>query len=600
MKSERYTVQDVALFPKEPGIYKFYNESGDIIYVGKAKNLKSRVSSYFQKSKNLSGKTRKLVSEIKSIDFTLSSSEFDALLLENNLIKANQPKYNILLKDDKTYPYICILKERFPRIISTRNFIPGKGEYFGPFSSVVAMKNVLQLLTKLYTIRTCNFNLSAENVQNGKFKVCLEYHIKNCLGPCEGLQEEADYNKDIRLARDVIKGNLNEVKTFFESEMNEFAMALNFEKAQQSKEKLDLLEKYKVKSIVVNPKILDTDVFTITSDEATAYINYLKIKKGSIVFSRTVELKRKLEETDETILIHAIYQLRDLAKSQSPDVFTNIEMPGISEQFKLSTPQIGDKRKLVELSLKNAIQYKRDKFLKATETPKRVPESIIQLQEYLKLRTLPDRIECFDNSNIQGTNPVSSMVCFINGKPAKKEYRHYKVKTVEGPNDFASMKEVVYRRYKRVKEEQTPFPQLIVIDGGKGQLSSAVAALKQLKLYTEIPIIGIAKRLEEIYYPEDPIPLHISKKSPALKLIQHLRDEAHRFAINFHRDQRSKNAFNFELEGIRGIGQKTVDELMLKYKTLKRIQEAGPEAVADLIGLHKTKIVFDYIHKKKA
>lgn len=598
MKGSRFVIDQRTQLPSEPGIYKFFDKADVLIYVGKAKNIKKRVASYFTKAQGVNRKTRKLVGEIAHIEFAIANSEFDALLLENNLIKANQPKYNILLKDDKTFPYICILNERFPRIISTRKYDPSNGEYFGPYTSVVAMKSVLDLIRKLYTIRTCKLNLSEKNISSGKFKICLEYHIGNCLGPCENLQQEDDYVIEIEQARNILKGNLSIVSRHFQDQMKVAAANMEFEMAQRYKEKLDLLNKFQIKSTIVNPKLTDVDIFTIAADESKlAIINYLQIKNGAIILARTVEVKRQADESKEDVLSYVASELRSRHDSVNKTVFSNIVFH-IDEGQDVIVPKIGDKRKLVSLSLKNALEYKKDRITHAT--PKRQKNEIItQLQADLKLAQLPDHIECFDNSNLQGSNPVASMVCFKNGKPAKKEYRHFNIKTVVGPDDFASMKEVVGRRYKRLLDENLELPKLIVIDGGKGQLSSACEALKELSLYGRIPIIGIAKRLEEIYYPEDTFPLHIHKKSPSLMLLQRIRDEAHRFAITFHRTKRSNNTFKTELEEIQGIGAKTTDLLLQRFKSFKKIGEASLEELTDVIGKVKAKQVYEHFQNEK-
>ncbi len=574
----------ISSLPDSPGIYRYYNKVGELIYVGKAKSLKKRVSSYFNKQSQYNRKTEKLVSEIERIEFTIANSEFDALLLENNFIKQNQPKYNILLKDDKTFPYLCILKERFPRIIYTRKYIPKQGEYFGPYTSVVSMKAVLELVRQLYSIRTCSLPLSKENIEQKKFKVCLEFHIGNCKGPCEGLQEESQYQEEIAQARNILKGDLSVVENEFTRRMNVEAEAMEFEKAGVYKNKLDLLEKFQTKSLVVNPRLTNIDVVTITSTETEAFVNYLKIKEGSIIFSKNVEVKKKLDETDDEILSLVVQELRTTYHSDNPEVYTNLVLPVKSEEFENVVPQIGDKKKLIDLSLKNALYQKRDKEISKEEQKSKKNKVLHIMQENLRLLQYPKIIECFDNSNFQGTNPVASMVRFVDGKPDKKGYRHFNIKTVTGPDDFASMKEIVGRRYKRIMEEEGEYPQLIIVDGGKGQLSSACEALQELGLYGKIPIVGIAKRLEEIYYPEDPLPLLVSKKSPALLLIQRIRDEAHRFAITFHRLKRSKNTFVTEIEEIPGIGKKTADKLLAHFKSVKKIKEASVEQLTQLVG----------------
>lgn len=584
--------------PEQPGIYKYFNEVGDLIYVGKAKSLKKRVSSYFNKNTGLNFKTRKMVREIKRIEVTLVNSESDALHLENSLIKENQPRYNILLKDDKTFPYICITKERFPRVISTRRVIPGSGTYFGPYSSVRAMNNILDLLRKLYQLRTCKYNLSEENIRTGKFKICLEYHIKNCQGPCEGLQDEEDYLRDIEQATNILKGKLGIPKSYFHNKMSSYAEALEFEKAEYFKNKLNLLEKFQAKTVVVNQKIEDADVFSIVSDDKNAYVNYLKVIHGAIVHTLTVEVKKRLDEEVSDILPLCMLEIRQRFNSQAKEIITHVEMEQHIAGTELLVPKIGDKRKLIEMSLKNALFYKKEKLSQVKE--KKEDRVLRTMKQELNLPNTPRHIECFDNSNIQGTNPVASMVCFKNGKAAKKEYRHYNIKTVEGPDDFASMEEVVGRRYKRLLEEAMPLPNLIVIDGGKGQLNAACNALQALGLYGRIPIVGIAKRLEEIYFPEDPYPLHIDKKSEALTLIQRIRDEAHRFAITFHRNQRSKNAFNNQLEEIEGIGPGTAKKLYQHIGPVSKIKTASLPELTALIGEAKAKLIISAFHPDKA
>lgn len=600
MEAFSYAVTDYLQLPDLPGVYKYYNADQELIYVGKAKSLKKRVASYFSKATGINHKTKRMVREIQRIEITIVNTEFDALLLENNLIKKSQPKYNILLKDDKTYPYLLLTKENYPRIFPTRKLIPHRGTYYGPFASVKAMNNVLELIRSLFTIRTCKLDLSPYKIAEQKYKVCLEYHIGNCLGPCEGLQKESDYMEDLEHAKHILKGNLGLAKGFFRKRMQEAAEDLAFERAHYFKEKLDLLEKYQAKSLVVNPSIADCDVFTLESDEKLAYVNYLKVKNGSIIITKTVELKKKLDESETDLLLIAIVRLRDQFNSDSVEILTNIELEETYEGLNIHTPKIGDKKRLVELSLKNTKFYKKEKLLASGEVVDKKNRVLKQLQADLSLKELPDHIECFDNSNIQGTNPVASMVYFKNGKPSTKDYRHYHIKTVEGPNDFASMTEVVGRRYKRVIEEGLPLPKLIVIDGGKGQLSSAVEALKALGIYGQIPIIGIAKRLEEIYFPEDQYPLHIDKKSESLRLLQRVRDEAHRFAITFHRDIRSKKAFNTSLTDIPGIGKTIAEKLLKHFKSTKKLEAASLEEIETVVGKSKASLVFEAIQLKKA
>ena len=583
MEIPRYTPDEVKGFPKKPGVYRFYNKASDVMYVGKAKNLRARVSSYFNDLGTQNRKTYKMVSEIISIEFTIVNSEFDALLLENSLIKQYQPKYNILLKDDKSFPYITVVKEPFPRIYSTRRVYRSRGKYFGPYTSVRAMKSVLELIRNLYHVRTCNLNLGKEQIEKGKYKVCLEYHIGKCKAPCVGLQTEEDYLNDIRLAEDILKGNLAPVRGYFKEQMQMAATKMDFEYAQIMKDKLELLEKFQSRTVIVNQNLTDIDVFGITSDEKIAYVNYMKIANGSIILSKTEEVKKKLDESDAELLAQIIFDLRQRYKSDSKEILTNLEIE-YELDVESRVPKIGDKKKLVDLALKNALYYKKEKLSAAKPDGYREKRVLEQLQNDLQLTTIPEHIECFDNSNLGGSHPVASMVYFKNGKPAKKEYRKYNIKTVEGPNDFASMEEIVYRRYKRLMDENTDLPDLVVIDGGKGQLSSAVSALKKLEIYGQVPVIGIAKRLEEIYFPNDEFPIHISKKSESLKLLQHIRNEAHRFAITFHRSKRSKGAIDSSLSEIEGIGKKTTEKLLKHFKSVKKIKAASPNEIEKVIG----------------
>ncbi|GAA0877717.1 excinuclease ABC subunit UvrC [Algoriphagus jejuensis] len=599
MQSSSFSPEDHLLLPDHPGVYKYYNDANELIYVGKAKSLKKRVSSYFNKNAGVNQKTRRMVKEIQLIEITLVNSELDALLLENNLIKKVQPKYNILLRDDKTYPYLLITKEHFPRIFQTRKMIPKRGTYFGPFASVKAMNNVLDLIRELFTIRTCKLDLTPYKVDEGKYKVCLEYHIGNCQGPCVGHQREHAYLKDLEQAKHILKGNLGIAKTYFKQEMQTFAENLEFEKAQKMKEKLDLLEKYQAKSLITSPSIQNLDVCTLVSDEKYAYVNYMRVKNGAMITSKNVELKKRLDESDEDLLITALIRLQDQFQSDAGEVLINIEPENPIEGLNLIVPKIGDKKKLIELSLKNALYYKKEKALLQGLNQDKKERVIRQLQQDLSLPDIPDHIECFDNSNIQGTSPVASMVCFLGGKPSVKEYRHYHIKTVEGPNDFASMKEIVARRYKRLLEEGKPFPKLVVIDGGKGQLSSAVEALQEIGVYGKMPIIGIAKRLEEIYFPGDSYPIHIDKKSESLKLLQRIRDEAHRFAITFHRKVRSKNAFGTQLTDIPGIGANTADKLLKHFKSVKKVKQATEAELTEVIGSSRAKALLEWIEKEK-
>jgi len=584
--------------PSDPGVYKFFNQSKALIYVGKAKNLKKRISSYFNEHSGVSLKTIRLVREIKSIDFIIVNTEYDALLLENNLIKENQPKFNILLKDDKSFPFICISNDRFPKIFSSRRPEKNEGTYFGPYTSVKAMNNVLDLIRNLYKVRTCNYLLSEKNISNRKFKICLEYHIGNCLGPCEGKQSEQDYLKEINQAKHIIKGNLKKVKDYFNIQMKAASSKTKFEEAQLFKNKLEMLKKFQSKTIIVNKKLHDIDVITISSDDKKAFINYMKVEHGMINISDSSTVNKKLDESDQFILQLITLRMREKFNSKSKTILCNMPFLTYDEHLLVSIPKIGDKKTLVELSFKNALIHRKEHINEQETKPNRQERILKQLQDDLKLTVIPKSIECFDNSNIQGTNPVASVVCFRDGKPSKKDYRHFKIKTVTGPDDFGSMKEIVHRRYHRLVTEEKPLPNLIVIDGGKGQLNAACDALKALGVYGNIPIIGIAKRLEELYYPEDSIPLHINKKSESLKLIQQLRDEAHRFAITFHRKLRSKTQVHSVLDQIKGIGNKTKKLLLQEYKSFKKIQEADFDSLSVLIGKVKAKNIQTFIKKK--
>lgn len=579
--------------PSKPGVYQFYDKSDSLIYVGKAINLKKRVSSYFQK-KHESGKTRVLVKKIVRIEHIVVATESDALLLENNLIKKYQPRYNILLKDDKSYPWICVKKERFPRVFQTRKMIKDGSLYFGPYTSIKTVRTLLELIKELYPLRNCSYDLSEQNIQNQKFKVCLEYHIKNCKGACEGLQSEENYLQNISEIIEILKGNFKDALARFKKEMVSLATDLRFEEAQQIKEKIDILTNYQAKSTIVSSKINNIDVFSIVSDEEYGYVNFLQVAYGAIVRAHTIEIKKKLEETDRELLEFAIVDIRERFFSNSKEIITPFEVT-LPNNLQLTIPKLGEKHQLLELSLRNAKHFRQERFkqVKIADPERHTNRILSQLQRDLHLSEPPIHIECFDNSNIQGTNPVAACVVFKNGKPSKKDYRHFNIKTVEGPNDFASMKEVVYRRYKRLLEENEPLPQLIIIDGGKGQLSSALKSLESLDLRGKIAIIGIAKRLEEIYFPEDSIPLYLDKKSESLKLIQQLRNEAHRFGITFHRQKRSKVAIVSELDNIEGIGDKTKESLLKHFKSVKRIKEASLEDLQAVIG-YRAKKVWEY------
>lgn len=592
---------ELAKIPAEPGVYRYFSEEGEIIYVGKAKSLKNRVSSYFVKN-HADRKTRRLVSQIRRIEFTIVHTEFDALLLENQLIKRYQPRFNILLRDDKTYPFIKIFNEPFPRVESTRRVDKKTGTYFGPFANPRAMYNLLDMFRELYSLRTCNLNLSPENIKADKYKVCMEYHLKRCKGPCVGLQPLEEYEQEVAQIQQILKGQMSIPQQYFKQNMVQAAEKLEFEKAHEWKIKLELLQNFQTKSTVVNPKIGNVDVIVIASDEEAAYVNYLKIVNGYIMAAQTLEVKKKLEETDEEILALVLFEMRTTYESEAKEIITNID---ITTDFKaeITIPKIGDKRSLLEMALKNVHYFRKEKaerqLIEASATTNRRDRVLIKLKADLQLKTLPRHIECFDNSNIQGTNPVSAMVCFKEGRASKKDYRHFSIKTVVGPNDFASMYEVVTRRYTRLLEENAPLPDLIVIDGGKGQLSAACDALKAVGLYGKVPIVGIAKRLEEIYFPEDTLPLYIDKKSESLRLIQQIRDEAHRFAITYHRDKRSRNAIVSELENVDGIGKKTAANLLKEFKSVKAIREADAEKIAEFVGKDKAQKIKEYFAQQQ-
>lgn len=593
---KEHIAQRLKTLPLGPGVYQFFDTEDVILYVGKAKNLKRRVSSYFHKDHSDYAKTRVLVKKIERIEYILVESEMDALLLENNLIKKRQPRYNVLLKDDKTYPWICIKKERFPRIFSTRNVVKDGSEYFGPYVSSKAIRVLLELINQLYKLRSCTFNLSAQNIDNQKFKVCLDYHIKKCLGPCEGYQDEEAYSQTISEIRSILKGNSRSIIKPLQNKMQDYSAALEFEKAQEIKEKLDALEHYQSKSTVVSPTIDHVDVMSIFSDTDSAYINYFKVVKGAIIQSHNLEIKKKLDETDEDLLSLSLINIRAKFQSTAKEILLNKTIMSPWESVKIQVPQRGDKKALIDLSLRNA-KYMRQEKLKTLNIidPERHSKRILeQLQKDLRLSELPVQIECFDNSNIQGTNPASACVVFKNAKPSKKDYRHFNIKTVDGPDDFASMEEVVYRRYKRLKEQNESFPQLIIIDGGKGQLSSSLKALEKLQLRGKIAIVGIAKRLEEIYFPGDSVPLYIDKRSESLKLIQHLRNEAHRFSLAHHRNKRSKSSLHSTLDDAPGIGPKSKADLLKKFKSIKRIKAASIKELTELLGKSKAQKLNTY------
>lgn len=589
----------ISSLPETPGIYKYFDKEGNLIYIGKAKSLKKRVSSYFNKNHYENRKTAVMVGRIANIQFTLVETEIDALLLENSLIKKFQPKFNINLKDDKTYPFICVKRERFPRIFPTRNPIKDGSEYFGPYASGGMMHTILDLIKTIYPLRNCTLNLSDKNIKELKFKTCLEFDIGNCKAPCVGLISEEEYNQNIKNIKSILRGNLSEVKIHLKNLMQSAATDLKFEEAARYKRKLDVLENYQSKSTIVTGILNDVDVFSIVSDEKFAFINYLKVSNGIIIQTQTFEVKKKMEESDAELLSLAIAEVRDEYHSTSKEIIVPFDLDWSDDKIEITIPKLGDRKKLLELSLKNALYYKKDKLAKyeLVNPDLKVERILTQMKNDLRLKELPHHIECFDNSNLQGTNPVSACVVFKDAKPSKKDYRIFNVKTVEGPNDFATMEEVIYRRYKRLLDEEQPLPDLIIIDGGKGQLSSAITSLHKLNLYGKIPVIGIAKRLEELYYPEDEFPLYIDKKSETLKIMQQLRDEAHRFGITNHRNRRSKNTFVTELENIKGIGPETAKMLLKELKSVKKIQEADTELLTNIIGAAKAKLVKEYFEQ---
>jgi excinuclease ABC subunit C len=579
--------------PNQPGIYKYINEQGEIIYIGKAKDLRKRVSSYFVNSQQHTNRIKRMIHFIKTLEFVIVDTEQDAFLLENSLIKKYQPRYNVMLKDDKTYPFICIKNEPFPRVFFTRKVIKDGSEYLGPYTSVFNAHIVLDLMKEIFPLRTCNLNLAQKNIEAGKFKVCLEYHLKNCLGPCQSLQKAEDYEEEIQQIRNILKSNFASVKNYLKKKMNSYAEQMQFEKAEEFRQKLEILSGYENKSTIVNPKLTDIDVYGYTESETAAFMNYLKIVNGTVVKTRAIEVSKVLDETKEELLLHAVTE-HSLAESETAsEIIIPFEIEFPFEKIKLTIPQAGDKKRLLDLAVKNALYMRQERVKQNLTSEEKKPAFRIMktLKEDLKLKELPRHIECFDNSNIQGTNPVSACVVFKEAKPSKKDYRHFNIKSVEGPDDFASMEEVITRRYKRMLDEGRELPQLIIVDGGKGQLSSAVHALRQLNLYGKIPVVGIAKKLEEIYFPEDTLPLYINKKSESLKLIQRMRDEAHRFGITHHRQRRSNTSLNSQLSNIKGIGDKTFELLMKKFRSVKKLKEAGFDELKELVGEAKARII---------
>jgi excinuclease ABC subunit C len=584
--------------PDSPGVYQYYDKEDKILYVGKAKNLKKRVASYFNKIHD-TAKTNVLVKKIVTIKHIVVATEQDALLLENNLIKKLQPRYNVLLRDDKSYPWICIKKEPFSRIFPTRRMIKDGSEYFGPYTNFKTVNTILEMINSLYPLRTCTYDLSEKNINSGKYKVCLDYHIGNCKGGCEGYELAENYQIQVNAIREILKGNFKESLKEFKIKMHQLAQDMHFEEAQKIKEKIEVLQNYQSRSTVLNQKIANIDVFSIISDETMAYVNFLQIAHGAIIRSHTLELKKKLDEPDQELLELAIVELRERFQLLSKEIVVPFPVE-LGDHIKVTVPQLGDKKQILELSERNAKYYRLDqlKQIQIIDPERHTNRIMAQMQKDLRLSVEPRHIECFDNSNIQGTNPVAACVVFKDGKPSKKDYRHFNIKTVEGPNDFASMEEVVYRRYKRLLDENQPLPQLIIIDGGKGQLSSALKSIDDLGLRGKIAIIGIAKRLEELFYPGDSVPLYLDKKSETLKVIQMLRNEAHRFGITFHRDKRSKAALNSSIEEIPGIGEKTMQTLIKHFKSVKRLKLATENEISSVIGLAKAKKITEFYQNK--
>ena len=591
----------LSVLPEKPGVYKYYDSHSKLLYIGKARNLKKRVSSYFNKNQYDNRRIQLMVGKIDLIDYVVVNSEYDALLLENNLIKKYQPRYNVDLKDSKTYPYIVIKNERFPRVFPTRTVYNDGSEYYGPYASVGVMRVILDLIRKLFTIRSCNYDLSQKNIDAGKFRVCLDYHINLCKGPCEGLQSEQDYNANIQNIREILKGNTNKVFKELKSLMEEASKNFEFEKAEDYRKKIQTLKNFQAKSTVVNSKINNVDVFSIITKENRCYVNYMKVANGAIIQTHTLEFTRKLDEDEQDIIQLAIAEIRENFQSNAKEVVVPFEVDFEGLDITFTVPKIGDKKKLLELSRKNAFYYYQDRLQQARkQLPKseKVKQKLEEAKKDLGLQALPYHIEGFDNSNMQGDNPVAAMVCFRDGEPAKKDYRHFNIKTVEGPDDYSSMEEVVYRRYRRLLDEDKELPQLVVIDGGKGQLNAAYKSLKHLGLDQQVEIIGIAKRLEEIYKPDDPYPLYVNKRSDSLKLIQHIRDEAHRFGLSHHRKRRKNSTLKSELEAIPGIGQKSKQELLAQFKSVQKIKKADWEELVKVIGTKRAQKIRDYFGER--
>jgi excinuclease ABC subunit C len=588
---------DLKNIPQKPGIYQFWSETEELIYIGKAKNLKNRVSSYFNKDNfRVNAKTRILVSKIRKITFTIVDTEIDAWLLENSMIKKHQPKYNVMLKDDKTYPWIIIKNEKFPRIFWTRRIIRDGSTYFGPYASVGMMHTILSMIKEIYPLRTCTLPLTRENIHSGKFRVCLEYQIGNCKGPCQAYQTEDDYNHSISDIKEILNGKTGTVIRRLKNQLEESVSGLNFELAHNLKQKLDMLDNYQSKSTIVSSSITDVDVFSIATDDKHAFVNFLKVMNGTVIQTQTLEIKKRLDESDEELLSIAITEFRSRFDSSSKEIIIPFELEIPDSGIKFTIPKLGEKKKLLELSQKNVAYFKRDKLdqYEKLNPGLKTDRLLTQMMKDLRLNQLPVHIECFDNSNFQGKFPVSAIVVFKNAKPSKKDYRHFNVKTVEGPDDFATMEEAVFRRYRRLLDEEQSLPQLIVIDGGKGQLSSAIKSLKLLGIEKQVTIIGIAKRLEEIYYPGDQYPLYLDKKSETLKIIQQLRDEAHRFGITQHRNRRSKGSLGTELTQIKGIGEETAKLLLKHFKSIKNLKSQPFEEIEKVVGKVRAKILMEY------
>ncbi len=588
--------EQVDVLPGKPGVYQYFDRNGELLYVGKAKNLKKRVSSYFSRTRAESNKLRVLVRRIARVEHIVVATESDALLLENNLIKKHQPRYNVMLKDDKTFPWICVKKEAFPRVFSTRNRIRDGSVYYGPYTSVVMVRTILEMIRQLYPLRTCRLNLSEEKVKKGKYKVCLEYHMGNCRAPCVGMQEEREYGEYIDQVHQILKGDVRQVITRLKQLMQKYSGAHEYEEAQKVKEKIDILERYRSKSTIVNPMISNVDVFSIAEDEKYAFVNYLKVINGAVIQAHTLELEKRLNENTADLLSFAIIDIRQKIHSSSREIILPMRINLTIEDLRFTVPQRGDKKHLLELSERNARyhQIERGKRMEASGTQARTSRILETVKKDLRLKTLPSHIECFDNSNIQGTNPVAACIVFRDAKPSKRDYRHFHIKTVRGPDDYASMEEVVFRRYRRMISEKEQLPQLVVIDGGKGQLGVAVRGLDRLGIRGKTAIIGIAKKLEEIYFPGDRFPLYLNKNSETLKVIQQLRNEAHRFGLEFHRAQRRRSMVRSELDHIKGIGDKSKEALIRRFGSVEKIKNADFQELADVIGPGKAGLIRDY------